>query len=114
MPKGARLWRLWRGPYRVDAQTKACQPCTPIPRTEFRATVRVDARGTHADASRRERLRRTRETAVRHGNGTSPHAREGRRGSTVGRTPGVPMLPSHALASFGGVLGSMSRWGELL
>ena len=63
MPKGARLWRLWRGPYRVDAQTKACQPCTPIPRTGFRATVRVDARGTHADASRRERLRRTREAA---------------------------------------------------
>ena len=50
----------------------------------------------------------------RHGNGTSPHAREGRRGSTVGRTPVVPMLPSHALASFGGVLSSMSHRGELL
>ena len=46
--------------------------------------------------------------------GVSPHAREGRRGPTAGRTPGVPTLPHHVLASLGDVPSHMSGQGELL
>ena len=46
--------------------------------------------------------------------GASPHVPEGRRGSTAGKTPGVPMLPHRVLVSLGDVLSRTSGRGELL